>query len=689
MYQTLTSKELFINRTDIPPYDSKKDFWEQSQDVIQCFEEEFEKIKGGVNIGGYWFHPWLYFHINFAKFMIPSVDNYGNVVDVLMNPPLDDNVLLIADSLTRAKKENAGLVMFGTRGFAKSQNLASIKHQTILTKPGGTFKTVGGSQPDLDDLKNMLVTSLGNIHPAFNLYSLVDNPTMMEVGQRLKDGTKLLQHKIRTILADADKESSSEKGAGGNPSGLIGDEVGKFDVTKFLTSAEASFKTSKGYRLIPILAGTSGNLVTSKGIRQVLENPKKHGMISIDFDRLEYGIDPEYITWKEDRGKNFSIFVPGQMSYRLLKSPKIETTMADFTKTRSKDLEKIKINVTDWKAATEEIKSYTDDSDSEDDGKNRMYYPLNLDDVWANKRKSPFPREVIKRRIQEIKKEGSKARPIELDYKDSKIIERFSDKKLAKTYYSGGSESHPVLAYETLPEEKPPKYMYISGLDHYALDNSATEGSFGSLIGLKRRNMELGEPCEKVVLNYTDRPETHKLFNTTCEKAIKAFNMECCMESVNLSFQQHLEGKQIAQDYLVPAFDFKPGNEAGKKNQSVKHRYGLYPHLGTIEQRMNYLFEWAKEEHVVGISEEGDEIIKLSVEFIDDLEILQEMYDYKKGGNYDRLSALSHALILCREYDKQDRQPKRTRKKTDQTNSNKKKKKQTVSAFGTRRLSAW
>jgi hypothetical protein len=688
MYQALSSKELFINKKDVPPYDPKKDFWEQSTDVIQFFQEEIEKIKGGVNIGGYWFHPWLYFHINFAKFLIPELDNYGDVTDVLKTPPLDDNVLLIADSLKRAKDEGKGLVMFGTRGFAKSQDLTSIMHHTSLIKPGGNFKTIGGSILDLDDLRRMLKTSLDNIHPAFNLHTLINNGEKIELGQKLKDNTKFIQQTITIINADAEKEKSSEKGAGGNPSGFILDEGGKFDCTKVLESALASFKTPKGYRVIPILAGTSGNLVTAQGIRQVLENPKKYGMIDIDFDRLDYGVDPEYITWKEDRGKKFSVFVPGQMSYRI-NTPKIEKTLAEFTGNRSPELNKIKVNVTDWKNATEEIKSYTEDGE-DDNGKNRMYYPLNIDDVWANKMSSPFPRDVIKRRIQELKKEGLKGQPVTLNYKESSIVSSFSDKRLAKTYYPGDVADHPTLIYENIPTELPPKYMYISGLDHYAQDNVAKEGSFGSLIAVKRRNMELGEPCEKIVLNYTARPETHRVFNQECEKGIKAFNAECCMESVNLSFQQYLEGKGTAQDYLVPAFDFKQGNEAGKKNKNLNHRYGVQPHAGTNAVRLNHLFDWAKEEHLVGIDDNGNEIYKLSVEFIEDIDILQEMLDYKKGGNYDRLTALSYALLLCREYDRLDKQPKRPKpKKSESPYSKAKKPRAKVSAYGTTRVRAY
>lgn len=64
-----TSNELLINmkEKDIPPYNPKNIFLIREVSTIQFWEEEFNKIKNGVNIGGYHISNWLYWHINIFK----------------------------------------------------------------------------------------------------------------------------------------------------------------------------------------------------------------------------------------------------------------------------------------------------------------------------------------------------------------------------------------------------------------------------------------------------------------------------------------------------------------------------------------------------------------------------------------------------------------------------------------------
>lgn len=60
-----TSNELLINmkEKDIPPYNPKNIFLIRMY-LQYSFGKEFNKIKNGVNIGGYHISNWLYWHIN-------------------------------------------------------------------------------------------------------------------------------------------------------------------------------------------------------------------------------------------------------------------------------------------------------------------------------------------------------------------------------------------------------------------------------------------------------------------------------------------------------------------------------------------------------------------------------------------------------------------------------------------------
>ena len=145
MSSVIKSPEFFINMKNTPIYNPRKSYFDQSSDVIQFFEEEMKKITYGVNIGGYFVHPWMYYHINFFKTPIPQETGE----ELMTNPPLDDNFLYVVESYMEAEEKGKGLCLFGSRGFAKSTHLTSITSWLNTTKVNGQTSIVGGSDGDL------------------------------------------------------------------------------------------------------------------------------------------------------------------------------------------------------------------------------------------------------------------------------------------------------------------------------------------------------------------------------------------------------------------------------------------------------------------------------------------------------------------------------------------------------------
>lgn len=96
----------------------------------------------------------------------------------------------------------------------------------------------------------------------------------------------------------------------------------------------------------------------------------------------------------------------------------------------------------------------------------------------------------------------------------------------------------------------------------------------------------------------------------------------------------------------------------------------------------NLLVSYTQEQHSIGIDEEGNEIIKMGVEYIDDIDLLKEMLDWKPGGNFDRITAFMHALAYARELDKDNIIPREERKTQ---NLNPKKQKLKLNAFSFRK----
>lgn len=658
------STEMFINMKDVPKWDTSKHYFDQKTLTLQFYEEEMRKITEGVNIGGYKMHPFMYFHLNFFQTPVPTRMENGTMKDIMGNPPLDDNLYYIIESLKEAQERQKVLFLFGCRGFAKTTFIASYTQHTVLTKPDGNFSIIGGDEGDLKSITSLIDKSLNRVNPAFFLPTIKkDWEDYVSFGYKDKStsGKTYVHSEIRITNAAKGSNSSSEKGAGLSPIGYIMDEVGKYSFKGIFESAIPSFKTPHGYKLIPILSGTSGNTTLSKDAREVLENPDVFDILPINYDRLDNFVDPEYITWKKD--KKFGTFVPGQMSYRII-TPKISKSFGEFVKMTSKELKALKINVTDWKNATEYIRGLGGAGAKESTkNKNKMYYPLDTDDCFLTTTPNPFPVAVIDRRIRELEQSAMNGRSVDIIREGADYKTVFSAKTKAAVVHTGGNIDAPVVIYDEVPEQQPEKYTFVSGLDDYKLNDSDTD-SLGAFYVIKRRNLELNNPCETIHASYVSRPERHRDFHATCENLIEMWSAECFMEAVDVSFEEYLEGKNKAAKWLAPAVTFAKSKDA-RSNAKLQKKYGLFPTAGNNEYRMNVLVDWCWEQHTVGIDDSGREIVKYSVEFIDDIELLQELKDWQKGKNSDRKEAFSHALLYAHLLDVDNVRPKSLKHKSN------------------------
>ena len=131
-----TSNEMLINmkEKDIPKWDPHKHFFEQELSVIQFWQEEINKIKNGINIGGYHIHPWLYWHLNIFKFAWGSgKDKYPK------NPAFRDNEYFFTEMLKMAEEDGRkGILMYGSRRISKA-----LKNDEILYYNDGTERFIG------------------------------------------------------------------------------------------------------------------------------------------------------------------------------------------------------------------------------------------------------------------------------------------------------------------------------------------------------------------------------------------------------------------------------------------------------------------------------------------------------------------------------------------------------------------
>ena len=272
-YDVLNSTEMFLNIKNPPIYDSSKHYFEQSQDVLDFYTEEYKKITQGITIAGVFIHPLLYWYLNFFKTDIP-MSQFKNTPlynpskkRLITNPFLRDNELFYVDSYAEADEKNVGLFAFGTRRWGKTVMESAILSWSCTTVENSEALVIGGDEGDLQKLSKTLEIAFTNVHSAFYLpKNNNDWSKLIQFGLKNKAGERIPYGDIFIRNVNKGQEGSSEKTAGATPTAWIVDEAGKFNCKSMFQAAIPSFQTPDGWSLVPILSGclTAGNKVFTK-----------------------------------------------------------------------------------------------------------------------------------------------------------------------------------------------------------------------------------------------------------------------------------------------------------------------------------------------------------------------------------------------------------------------------------------
>jgi hypothetical protein len=676
-----TSNEFFINmdEKDIPRYDPNKHYFQQEKSTLDFYKEEFRKMKEGLNINGVFIHPWLYYHTNFFKTPIPQPDG----TEPIMNPPLRDNELYMADTIHRAETHPSGgrgIAMFGTRRFAKSSVITSYLSWKALTKENASANLVGGDEEDINTMADYLKTNLTNIHPAFRLpTNRQDYTDKIIFGFKLKNGTPIEYSRIKVKNVNSGKQSSSEKTAGSSPSAFIIDEFAKFPCMSIYLAALASFETPHGWKCLPMLAGTGGNATLSQEAQTMLENPESFKLLTMDWDYLDNMVrQKSLITWKR---RNFGVFVPAQMSYKTgLK--KIETNLGEYLGNDDPRLKDIKFLKTDWKQSLEIIqkdRAALKDVDNAAYTKEKVYYPLDSLEPFLGRADNPFPSARATALKAELEQKGRVGRAVDIYRRENGTIGYvFSEKEVVSQFpYAGGIHDAPVVMFDEPPDEIPPLGLNVSGLDPYNL-TEATTSSLGAFYVLRREGI-IGDPMAgKILASYVSRPQVQDTFNRTCCELMEGFGAECLTESANTDYIRYVE-RMKKERYLAEALDLAKSINSKTKQSN---RYGLYPSPKNKKHVIGRVINYANEQIVVGTDDNGEAITDLGIIRINDPHLLTEIINYREDGNYDRIIAFGHALAWAEYLDEMGSIPKTTK----QTDNKRKKKVSRRSSFYTKTI---
>lgn len=593
-----------------------------------------------------------------------QVDNFTIPVLVDINKFDQSKLYLRIDSIEPTTVDLATCIevdneskLFVTSNYIITHNSAFIGSYigfNATTKYGGSQRVnsvVGGSDPDLENVISYIDFGLNNLEP-FLRYprSGTDWGKGISLGTVYDNNEKDIFSKITVTNLDAGKSKATQKTAGATPMSWVCDEIGKQPYKKAFNTAKASFEAvdGSGWRCVPILIGTSGEVEQAQDAFSMVHSPEAYNLIEMDWGLLEEHCEEP--TWKK---KVFGIFVPAQMSMKTGVT-KYKTNLGAYLKNDAPALKKIKFQATEWEKSTKAIhdnrKLLKKSPDKKDYNDDVMFYPLDTDDCFLRAGDNPFPSQRAQIHMREIQQSGDCGKAVDMfSIGSSKNLGYTLSSKLAPDYpFGGGIADAPMIMFEEPPEDNTIDGTYVAGLDHYKHTKAGTS-SLGCLTIYKRK-VNINDIYEdSLVLIYTARPKSMYEFNKNCEMLLEGYGAVCLQENADISFQSYLERKY--KDHILLADGLEMIRNTFNPHAKQNNNLGLPPTPKNKEYLLKLAISYCWEEIEVGIDEDGVPITDLGVIRIKDIGLLKEIVDFMTGDNFDRLTSFQHALAWARYLD--------------------------------------
>lgn len=621
--------EFYINMPNVP---KKGDY-----DYDAFFKRELEKIRYGLTIDGVFIHGWLYWHLNHWKIMQDIIDpNSSEIIRKFTNPQLRDNEWLIATHLREAEEQKTGLCIVGTRRFSKSVFEASFIGRSATIFEGSENVIVGNNKDDLGVITSLCDKGLNALHEYFRFGRIADD-WKKEVSLGFKDKKGRRDEWSKIFIRNTDGGTETEVVAGTTPKALILDEAGKAKFLEVFAAAVPAFASPFGWRAVPIIVGTGGDMENGKDLEKMFNDPDTYNMLST--------------TLEGEGGKKACIFVPGTYA---LEFPKIKTTLGAYLNVENKDSELYQIDFyySDHEANKQIILKRREELAKAKDAKEllkyKMYYPLTSDECFLTETGNNFPVEAARASLELImRKPELQGTPTRLyrDYDNKVVAERDNKRKFIWDYpHTPGSDLNaPIMIWEP-PVKNPPLYLYIAGIDPYNQNVSQTSESLGTCYIYKRMyDPVAGTFQNRIVASYSARPQTMKEWQENVELLLEYYNAVAMMENEGTTLLQYLDSKNkghLLADGFSLLTEISP-------NTTIKNRpKGLPATVPVIRHCMNLTVEYCKEEIELGYSDNGEPITALGIARITDPVLLKEFIQYRQGSNVDRIVAFRHVLAF-------------------------------------------
>ena len=622
-------KDWFINQGRLPD--------RESAEYRSFFDFHKELCLNGCMMNGTYINPFLYWHLNVWHTEVDVVDERGRIYQKYANPLLRDNEWIVTNEIDRAQQEKKGLVILGIRRFAKSVLEASYIGWGATFDENSQNVIAGLNAPDIKLITDKLDKGLNFLPEAWRWQRVEDNwKNQVTLGIKTRGGERIPFSQI--LIRNLDEGNNEEAIAGTKPRKLIIDEIGKGNFLRGFQAAVPGFTTPFGWGCSPLLTGTGGDMKKFMDAKSLMFDADNFNFLAYNNEKDEKRVHGLFISYK----------------YRM--EAKEDSTLGKFLgQPEGSDLHNVKMLVSNEDKALEITTANLERLKKAGDRvaylKEKMYYPLEVDDIFLNEDTNIFDIEAAKRQKGRLLNQGRTGTPVILFHDGEKINHEFTDKQPITNFplKSSDLKDAPVVIYE-FPVESPPYGLYVAGVDPYRQGQAAYSTSLGSVYVYKRMHDITGEKYQDMfVASYCARPDKKDTWEEQARLLIKYYNARTLCENDDISFIEYMKAKGDAH-YLEKQPDWLKEVVPGT---TVKRDYGVHRSSEKIRDYLHNCLKKYMEEVVYTEKDEDGNIIKevQGVSKIFDPVLLEEIIQYNDQGNFDRIIAAELAIAQALKMD--------------------------------------
>jgi hypothetical protein len=615
-------KDWFINQKRVPD--------KGSEEHKAFFDFHKQLCLDGFMMNGVYINPFLYWHLNVWHTEVDVIDERGRIHQKYANPFLRDNEWIVTNEIDRAQNEKKGLVILGIRRFAKSVLEASYIGWGATFDENSQNIIAGLNAPDIKLITDKLDKGLNFLPEAWRWQRVEDNwKSQVTLGVKTKKGERIPFSQI--LIRNLDEGNNEEAIAGTKPRKLIIDEIGKGDFLRGFQAAVPGFTTPFGWGCSPILTGTGGDMKKFMDAKSLMFDADNFNFLSYQNEKDEKRFHGLFISskYRMEAKEDSSL---GKFLNQPKNSPLYDVSM--MVSNEEKAMEITNANLERLKKAGDRI-AYL---------KEKMYYPLEVDDIFLNEDTNIFDIESAKRQKTRLLNQERTGTPVILFSDDGKICHEFTDKQPISNFPLKNTDSKdaPVIIYE-FPVESPPYGLYVAGVDPYRQGKAAYSTSLGSVYIYKRMHDLTGEKYQDMfVASYCARPDKKEIWEEQARLLIKYYNARTLCENDDISFIEYMKAKGDAH-YLEKQ---PPWLKEVVPGTTVNREYGVHRSAEKIRDYLHNCLKQYMEQIVYQEKDEDGNIIKevTGVSKMFDPVLLEEIIQYNDEGNFDRVIAAELAI---------------------------------------------